>query len=335
MVDYSHYIKAHSVADTYLTHIQYLKGTTHKQHFLTRLSLCEGFGHILDDPRKKQSLYSFIQKDLTHKLSLSWNEMWDESMGDDDFGYKKEIKKEATDDIKFYFGMTDLIGEVCILLRNGVEIPEGIEKKIYRQNLLKMIEIANSDTIMRELEGTTYVNGIGGIVCLKMLDNKLVPINWETINNCFGGIWKWYLEKVGGRDHGWMRSKQKIHNYIYGLTHCPINLSNFYTNINNVQNSEHFLDEVVYTKDILCNIVESQKQLNYSIFNDDTLAEILLTIKICGGEYTTERLNALNALSGRFDSRKLMFREHKYDTFKEEIIKNEHTNSLYVLNVLL
>ena len=104
--------------------------------------------------------------------------------------------------------------------------------------------------------------------------------------------------------------------------------------VNDVQNSEHFLDEVIRTKDILCGIVESQKQSNYILFNDDTLAEILLTIKLCGGEYAAERLPALDALSLRFDSTKLIFREHKGDSFKEELLANEHTNILYILNVL-
>ena len=332
MIDFSHYIKAKSVADTYIQHKNDLNGTTKKQHFFSRLSLCQGYGHILDDPRFKKSLYSFIQKDLEKNISMSFDEMWNESMSDDEYGYKKEIKKIDGEDIKFYFGMTDIVGEACILIRNGQELPEGIEKKLNRKNLLRMIEIANADTVMRDLEGTTYVNGIGGIMCLKLLKNNLVPIDWSYINGCFEGVWKYYLKMCG--DGQWKKSKKNLHNYIYGLTHCIINLSNFYTNVNNVQNSELFLNEVIHTKDILCNIVDSQKSSNYSLFNDDTLAEMLLTIKLCGGEYAVERLTALNALSLRFDSTKLIFREHKKEDFKEELLANEHTNILYILNVL-
>ena len=332
MVDYTHYIKARSIADTYLNHIKDLNGTLKKQHFLSRLSLCQGYGHILDDPRRKQSLYEFIRKDLERKLTMTWDEMWDESMSDDEYGYKKEIKKVATPDIKFYFGMTDLIGETCILLRNGADLPEGVEKKIYRQNLLRMIEIANVDTIMRDLEGTTYVNGVGGIMCLKNLKQSLVPIDWSIIDGCFEGMWKYYLEKCQGSE--WKKSLVKRHNIIYGLTHCVINLSNFYTNVNNVQNSGNFLNEVIHTKDSLCNMIESQKSSNYLLFNDDTLAEMLLTIRLCGGEYDAERLTALDALSLRFDSTKLIFREHKKESLKEELLANEHTNILYILNVL-
>ena len=332
MIDYTHYIKAKSVADTYLDHIKDLNGTLKKQHFLTRLSLCQGYGHILDNSRKKHGLYEFIQKDLERKLTMTWDEMWDESMGDDEYGYKKEIKKAVTPDIKFYFGMTDLIGETSILLRNGEELPEGVEKKIYRQNLLRMIEIANADTVMRDLEGTTYVNGIGGIMCLKNLKQNLVPIDWSIINGCFEGVWKYYLDKCGSGE--WKKSKNKLHNYIYGLTHCVINLSNFYTNVNAVQNSDIFLDEVIHTKDMFCNIIESQKSSNYILFNDDTLAEILLTIRLCGGEYEMTRMTALDALSRRFNSEKLIFDEHKCNSLKEELLANEHTNILYVLNVL-
>lgn len=334
MIDFSHYIKAKSIADTYISHKRDLGGTTKKQHFFVRLSLCEGYKGILDDNRVKTGLFEFTKKDLERKLSMSWDELWDEIMKDDDRGHKKEIKEIDNEDIKFYFGMTELIDLTRILLYNDQPLPEGIEKKINRKNLLRIIEIANADTVMRDLEGTIYVNGIGGVMCLKCKKNSLVPIDWSYINGCFEGVWKYYLEKCG--DGEWKKSKKKLHNYIYGLTHCIINLSNFYTDIvSGVQNSENFLDEVIHTKDMLCNIVDSQKLSNYSLFNDDALAEMLLTIKLCGGEYAAERLTALDALSSRFDSAKLMFREHKYDSFKEELLANEHTNILYILNVLL
>ena len=154
----------------------------------------------------------------------------------------------------------------------------------------------------------------------------------NIINGCFEGIWKYYLEKCGSGE--WKKSKSKLHNYIYGLTHCPINLSNFYTSVNDVQNSEAFLDKVIHTKDMFCNIIASQKASNYSLFNDDTLAEMLLTIRLCGGEYDAERLAALDALSLRFNSSKLIFDEHKKDNLKDELLCNEHTNILYILNIL-
>ena len=332
MIDFSHYIKAKSIADTYIRHKTDLNGTTKKQHFFTRLSLCEGYDHILDDPRVKKNLYSFTRNDLEKKLSMSWNDIWKENMNDDKYGYKKDIKNETDEDIMFYFGMTDIIDDVRVLISNNQELPDGVEKKINRRNLLRMIEIANADMVMRDLEGTIYVNGIGGIMCLKWLKNSLVPIDWSYINGCFEGVWKYYLKKCGNGE--WNKSKKKLHNYIYGLTHCVINLSNYYTNVNNVQNNEQFINEVIHTKDILCNIVESQKSSNYILFNDDTLVEILLTISLCGGEYSPERLTALNSLSLRFDSTKLIFREHKRDSLKEELLANEHTNILYILNVL-
>ena len=332
MVDFSHYIKAKSIADTYIQHKKDLNGTTKKQHFFSRLSLCEGYRDILNDNRAKTNLFKWTYDDLKKKLDKTWDELWGENIQIDEYGYKKEIKKEENEDIKFYFGMTDIVGEVCILIRNNQELPDNIEKKINRKNLLRMIEIANADKVIRDLEGTTCVNGIGEIMCLKWLKNNLVPLDWSYINGCFEGIWKYYLEKCGNEE--WKKSKKKLHNYIYGLTHCIINLSNYYTAVNRVQNNEIFLDEVIHTKDMLCNIVESQKSSNYSLFNDDTLAEILLTIKLCGGEYNTERLVALDALSLRFDSAKLIFREHKQNNFKEELLLNEHTNILYILNVL-
>lgn len=332
MIDFTHYIKAKSVVDTYLKHLKDLNGTTLKQHFITRLSLCDGYKDKLKDNRTKTSLFEFTKKDLERKLKMSFDELWDEFMSIDRYGYKKEIKKTNNDDIKFYFGMTDIIGLVCILLRNDIELPEDIEKKINRRYLLKMIDIAKDDEIMRNDQATTYVNGIGLIICLKQLKNSLVPIDWSVINECYKGIWNFYIENIG-KSQEWLRSSHKSHNYIYGLTHCVINISNYYTRF--IGNNDQWMDEIIATRNVLINLVESQKRFNYVLFSDDALAEILLTIKLCGADECIERITALNALSLRFNSQKLMFDAHKEDTLKEEILRNEHTNILYILNVLL
>jgi len=329
MIDFTHYIKAKSVADTYLNNIKDLNGTSKKQHFMVRLSLCDGYKELLSDNRTKTNLFKFTEQDLTKKLGMTWDEIWDEMP--DGYGYNKEIKKLDDEDIKFYFGMTEILEEVCVLLRNEIELPEGIEKKVNRRYLLRMIEIANKDTVMCDLQGTTYVNGIGEIICLKWLKNNLVPIDWSIINDCYKKIWRLYIEKCG-REQKWMSSKNKRHNYIYGLTHCVINITNYYTRF--IGNDETWMNEIKETSNILINLVDSQRLTNYSLFNDDTLAEILLTIKLCGQDMCIERINALDALSLRFDSTKLIFREHRCDKFKDELIKNEHTNILYILNVL-
>ena len=329
MIDFTHYIKAKSVADTYLQNIKDLNGTSKKQHFEVRLSLCDGYHYLLQDNQTKTNLFKFTVDDLKRKLNMSWDELWDEMP--DEYGYNKEIKKYSNDDIKFYFGMTDILGLTGILLRNGIELPKDIEKKINRRYLLRMIEIAENDKTIRELEGTTYVNGIGEIICLKWLKNSFVPIDWSIINDCYKKIWRFYIEKVGEKK-GRFKSKFEAHNYIYGLTHCVINITNYYTRF--IGNDEGWMNEIKETANILLNLVDSQKFNNYRIFNDDTLAEMLLCIKLCGQDSCIERINALAALSLRFDSTKLIFREHKEKTFKEELLKNEHTNILYILNVL-
>ena len=329
MIDFAYYIKAKSVADTYLQHIKDLNGTPKKQHFLVRLSMCEGYKDILKDNRTKTNLFKYTFQELERNLNLSWEEMWDEM--EDKFGYKKEIKEIDSPDIKFYFGMTKILGLTGILLRNGQDLPEDIEKKITRYNLMKMIDIANNDQEMKIKQGTTYVNGIGEIICLKWLKNSLVHIDWKIINECYKKIWDFYIDKaLNYKD--WILSKNKRHNYIYGLTHCIINITNFYTRF--IGNDETWMDEIKQTSAILSNLIDDHKESNYVIFNDDTLAEMLLTIKLCGASSCIERLRALDALSLRFNSQKLIFDEHKRDSFKEELLDNEHTNILYVLNVL-
>ena len=99
-------------------------------------------------------------------------------------------------------------------------------------------------------------------------------------------------------------------------------------------NDEKWMNEIKETANVLINLVDNQRRENYTIFNDDTLAEMLLCMKLCGQDMCIERINALDALSLRFDSSKLIFRDHKYNTFKDELLQNEHTNILYVLNVL-
>ena len=332
MIDFTHYIKARSIADTYLQHIRDLNGTSEKQHFMVRLSLCNGYKNLLSDNKKKAGLFKWMYDDLKKKLKMSWDELWEDSLNNDDKGYRKEIGKIDNEDIKFYFGMIKLISKSCILLRGGMELPEEIEKKITRKNLIRMIDIANNDEIIREHEATMYVNGIGNIMCLKWLKNNLVPIDWDHINKCYDKIFEYYINTCSVP--GWIEksSKHTLHNRIYGLTHCIINLSNFYTR---PVDTKSFDEKPDIAKRILNDIIDSQKNSNYKIFNDDTLAEMLLCVKLCGGEYDAERIAALDALSLRFDSQKLIFDEYKCDSFKEELLMNEHTNILYILNVLL
>jgi hypothetical protein len=329
MIDFTHYIKAKSVADTYLQHSRDLNGTPKKQHFMARLSLCNGYKGLLDDNRTKTSLFKWTSEDLAKKLGMSWDEIWDEMP--DEFGYNKEIKQLDDEDIKFYVGMTDVMEKVCILMRNGIPLPEGVEKKVNRRYLLKMMEIADRDTVMHEIQGTTFINGIGQIIYLKNLRNDLVPINWSTINDCYRRVWRFYIEKVG-REQKWMLSKNKRHNYIYGLTHGVINITNYYDKP--IVNDETWVNEIKETCNVLINLVDSQRLTNYSLFTDDALAEMLMCIKLCGQVDCIERIAALNALSLRFDSTKLIFREHKCEKFKDELLQNEHTNILYILNVL-
>lgn len=331
MIDLSHYIKAKSIADTYINNYRYLNGTMKKQHFMSRLSLCNGYKNLLSDNRKKLSVFKYTTQDLTKKLSQSWGELWDDSIKNDGNGYKEKIKNQESGDIKFYFGMTDILGEASILLRNKLELPKGIEKKINRHNLIKMIDIANDDVLIKDLEGTTYVNGIGGIICLKKLKNSLIPIAWDTIDDCYKKIFEYYLDKYEHFE-SWMDDEFKRHNYIYGLTHCIINLTNFYTEF--IQNNDKYMTYIRRTILCLKSILKYCKRNNYQLLNNDTLAEILLTMKLCGGEYETERIAAVDSLSLRFDPNKHIFREHKFDSFKDEILKNEHTNILYILNVL-
>ena len=332
MINLTHYIKAKSVADTYISHKRDLNKTAKKQHFFVRLSLCPGYDHFIKDMRNKNGLFDFIKEDLTRKLSMSWDELWKESMDNNKMEYKKKIAKTDDENIKFYFGMTEILDEACILLRNGMDLPDGIEKRINRRFILKMIDIANSDSTIKVDEATTYVNGIGCVICLKKIKNSLIPIDWKIINDCYDKIFEYYIQMCS--EDGWLdkASEHTLHNRIYGLTHCIINLSNYYTERIDTRS---FNEKPDIAARILNNIIDSQKSSNYKLFNDDALAEMLLCIKLCGGENWSERLVALDSLSGRFDSEKLMFREHKYDSFKDEILQNEHTNILYILNVLL
>ena len=332
MIDFTHYIKAKSVVDTYMDNMRYLNGVTQKQHFMTRLSLCDGYKDLLDNTRRKQTLFEFTRQDLDTKLSQSSKEVFDEYVKDDPNGYMDEIKKVANDDIYFYFDMNAVLEATCILLRNGMEIPD-VTSKINKRNILKLIELANNDTVLKALEGTVYVNGIGGLICLKKLKKDLVVIGWDTICDCFKKIWQYYLKETQKFVELNKVSTKVIHDNVYGLTHCVINLTNFYTEF--IGNNDRFMDEIKATVSVLEGLLCVAKADGYKRLSDDTLAEILLTMKLCGGEYNSERMLALDALSLRFNAAKLMFDEHKYDKKGLELIKNEHTNILYVLNVLL
>ena len=331
MIDFTHYIKAKSIVDTYLDNIRYLNDTAQKQHFLVRLSKCEGYNDILDNPRKKQTLFEFTTKELEEKLSRTPKESFEKCVEKNTFDYMNEIQKYENEDIDFYFDMVGVIGDTCALLRNGIEIPD-VSSKINKRNISKLIDIARADENLKKWQGTTYVNGVGGLICLKKLKKDLVPIGWDTLYNIYREIWRYYLKEVSELKDINRLPFSNLHNKVYGLTHCIINLTNFYTEF--IGNNEVFMDEIKETMKVLNNLLSICKSNNYKYLSDDTLAEILFTLKLCCDDCSSERLAALDSLSWRFDSAKLMFREHKYEKLKDELIKNEHTNILYILNVL-
>ena len=306
MVNLEHYIKAKAIATRYLDNIRMLDGTTHKQHFLVRLSKCQDYSNMQLSPK----LFTFVTKELEWDLNHSFDEIYDKIVSENDSnGYMKAINKVVTPEIKFYFAMTDILDQLNVLLRNNINRPESdnqknksklkipdVSSKLTTHNIRKMLDIAKADTVMRELEGTQFVNGVGGLRNTKIMAPKLVGVSLQAIDDVFEEIFKYYIEDCNGLN---VEKGKRLHSRIYGLTHCIINLSNFYENFVNMQLYNGIAKDACGD---LLDILKSQHRCNYKDLNSDTLAEILLCIKLCNKGLDTEYLNALSSLSMRFNS---------------------------------
>lgn len=335
MIDLYSQILVDRIIDQYCTHFHLIKDFNEYQHFVTRLSLI----HPITFP---EDLFDRKISELEHLLMIEPEEAFDEMVNSDDNGYLKEIAQVADEDIKNYFYVTRIADDTSIFERNFKHVHRPVSGLIDRaygvlnDTTINMMCRVSMNPDLRQLEGTVCVNGIGYLMNLRRVsDHKR-----EQLKETFWDLYRYYLDGVS--EHG-----LSDRNLVYGLTHCVINLSNFYT--------RHLIDAmrdlpvekfnlVRDTKETISNLLKDRYQHGFKELTSDMLAELLVVYKLIPehvyGDHEVYRSYDLNnyvinaaylTLRSRIDPVYGYIRDHKEENLSLDLKRNEHTNILYIL----
>lgn len=316
---------------SYRDKLDLIKNENEYQHFLARLSNIETINIPSD-------LFDGKIKELEKLLSKTPEQAFELAVKGDSKGYLDDLKEKNDPDIKKYLWICRIIDNYNILRRNNQVIPGELKQTVY--NLLdeKMIDFmckTSKNEFLRSHEGTLCVNGIGYLLYLWGDKTK------TKIKEAFIDLYLYYLDRV---DKEGLLNR----NFVYGLTHCVIDISDFYTKDINEQImmfQETYPIGELYdqtTWEIGHNLSLYTKPgttLPLDLISSDMLAELLVTYKLLlydyprykwyGFGYTISRV--YNELVNRIDPIKGYIRDHKEKNLALDLKKNEHTNILFIL----
>ena len=321
------YAQSQRIINSYLKDIELLRGESEHQHFLSRLSLCDKKDY------REPGLFDAKLEELKKLLSMSSKEVFDFLIEEDKpKGFLKEIARDADDDIIDYLATCRITDDINILERNGVEIPKDIKDKIDKlltsERVNNICDVSKKDKL-REQEGTLCVNGVGYLLNLK---NHLDSKDYVRVVNTFIDLYKYYLDKVN-------ETKLSNRNFVYGLTHCVIAVSNFYTrNVNGrieeIQPYYPIGELYDYTAWLICDCLSDYTKtgstLNLSSLSSDMIAELLLTHKLLLDDYPSNKWypygwilgRCYQELCNRIDSKYGYIRDHKESDLKTDLKRN-------------
>ena len=323
------YIESGRIVKAYRKHLHLLKEFTEYQHFLTRMS-------AIDGSKLDKDVFEVKIKELRSVLSMDPKEVFELALEEDTHGYLAELAETADDDIYNYLYVCRVMDDFGILLRNGLhdvisQFEDDLDRILLPDTVNMMCRISKNEKL-RELEGTICVNGLGYL--LPWID-RWDDAHKTKLTESFVELYRYYLEKVA--EFGF-----KNRNFVYGLTHCIINLSNFYTK--SVYYADIFNDDIcelyMPTADLIREQIKTAAENNkLKKISSDMLAELLVTYKLLLDKNHTEARQdysyvtnlAYQTLVRRIDKKKNYIRDHKSKTKSEDLRLNEHTNILFIL----
>ena len=214
MINLYNYIKSNVVKNVYLKNLWRIKEYNEYQHFLSRLSIVDKTVKV------NKEIYRVKIDELKRIIISNPNETWELALEQDNNGYLKELSKSITLDIKFYIHYCRIFDNLNILRRNNIDFDFKSVKHFFDDEIVeKMCNISYNETL-RELEGTICVNGIGYL--LPFIDSYISEKSREIVLKTFIDLYSFYANKC--EKSGFINR-----NYVYGLTHCIIDISDFYT----------------------------------------------------------------------------------------------------------
>lgn len=334
MINLYNYIKSNIIKNVYLKNLWRIKKYNEYQHFLSRLSIVDKTVEV------NKEIYDVKINELNHIISSNPNETWKLSLEQDNNGYLTELSNVITPEIKFYIHYCRIFDNLNILRRNNIDFDFESIKHFFDDKIIeKMCNISYNETL-RELEGTICVNGIGYL--LPFIDSYISEKSRKIVLKTFVNLYSFYVnkcEKTGFTNR----------NYVYGLTHCIIDISDFYKK-DIYEQIEIFLDkfeiEDLYIRTIhiineyIKNSIETKSNINIKDINSDMIAELLVVYKLLVKNHENEKFiyefsNYINLayqeLCRRIDIKYNYIRDHKDDDFSIDLKINEHTNILFIL----
>ena len=334
MTNLYNYIKSNVVKNVYLKNLWRIKEYTEYQHFLSRLSIVDKTIKVSKD------IYSVKINELNHIILSNPEKTWELSLEQDNNGYLSELNKVITQEIKYYVYYCRIFDNLNVLRRNNIDFDFESVKHFFDDEIIeKMCNISYNEKL-RELEGTICVNCIGYL--LPFIDTYISEKSRKIVLKTFVDLYSFYANKC--EKSGFINR-----NYVYGLTHCIIDISDFYTK-DIYEQTEMFLDEfeieVLYIKTIriinkyIKASIESKSELNIKDIKSDMIAELLVVYKLLVKNQENEKFiyeysNYINLayqeLCRRVDIKYNYIRDNKDNDFSIDLKINEHTNILFIL----
>lgn len=325
------YMRSQIVIDAYKKNLHLLQSFNEYQHFVSRL-------HAIEGVQTTKEVYGIKIEELKKLLEMTPDQSFKLALDQDHNGYLDKLKEKDDPKIKKYLHVCRIIDDYNVLRRNNQVIDGEIKQKVYNMLDDKMIDFMckeSKDEYLRENEGTLCVNGIGYLLYLWGDQPK------KKIIEAFIDLYRYYLDKVGYKG-------LSNRNFVYGLTHCVIDVSDFYTK--NVNNQIMLFQEIYpigelydQTVNVICENLKSYTftgtTLSLSSISSDMLAELLVTYKLLLDDYPSNKWydfgyvisKVYRELCNRIDPKRGYIRDHKEDDITTDLKRNEHTNILFIL----
>lgn len=318
--------KVKAIIDEFFNNLDALS-IIRKQHFLTRLSLCDvpqakdlKLNTGIDDVIKvTKDIVSLIDKKDYKKIMDKYIVIPYKNINKDkDVVYNWLMSFDDEKTLK-YFAVGYLSEKLDIIERTGSTDMVDFWEDIYEiyKDIDELIKFHNDDKIdCKNNCGTIYVNWMGNAYYVLKSDElkfkkKIDLEDWKRTRKVFTNMDKYDNTSV------------------YGVTHSIINGSRYYTQ---PLYSEEFKEELDYINKFL--IYEKDKKYELDGFvTIDLLCECALCLKLANSEEYNEWKNVRDFMMNKIDkdTNILQSNSRNKNDKKENLEKNEHSNVLFIL----
>ena len=318
--------KVKAIIDEFFNNLDALS-IIRKQHFLTRLSLCDvpqakdlKLDTGIDDVIKvtKEIVSSINKKDYKKIMDKYITIPYKNINKDKDVVYDWLMSFDDEKTLK-YFTVGYLSEKLDIIERTGSTDMVDFWEDIYKiyNDIDELVKFHNDDKIdCKNNCGTIYVNWIGNAYYVLKSDElkfkkKIDLEDWKRTRKVFTNMDKYDNTSV------------------YGVTHSIINGSRYYTQ---PLDSEEFKEELDYINKFL--IYEKDKKYELDGFvTIDLLCECALCLKLANSEEYNEWKNVRDFMMNKIDkdTNILQSNSRSKKDKKENLEKNEHSNVLFIL----